>query len=187
MSARLVLLRGVNVGGNNKVPMADLRRCLEDLGFARVSTYIASGNALLESDEGTDEIRGRIDTALHGCFKLNELVRVAVLTREQLQAVIDDRPAGFGDSPNTYHSDAIFLMGITADEAMAAFEPREGVDRVWPGSGLVYSQRLSAKRTKSRLTRIVGSPLYPFMTIRSWGTVLALAELARQMDAAAEG
>jgi uncharacterized protein (DUF1697 family) len=60
---------------------------------------------------------------------------------------------------------------------MAAFDPRPGVDTVWPGDGVIYSQRLSAERTRSRLSRIMGSPMYQSMTIRSWATVTRLAEL----------
>ena len=45
----IVLLRGINVGGKNPVSMSALRECLGDLGYANVSTYIASGNVLLES------------------------------------------------------------------------------------------------------------------------------------------
>jgi uncharacterized protein (DUF1697 family) len=47
----VVLLRDINVGGKNKVPMIALKECLERLGFANVSTYIASGNVLLESEK----------------------------------------------------------------------------------------------------------------------------------------
>jgi uncharacterized protein (DUF1697 family) len=56
---------------------------------------------------------------------------------------------------------------------------------VWPGKGVVYSQRLTAQRTKSRLGRIVGTPAYRSMTIRSWATTLALLERmeAREDDA----
>jgi uncharacterized protein (DUF1697 family) len=93
--------------------------------------------------------------------------------------VITNRPRGFGDEPTTYHSDAIFLMGITPKAAMAAFDPREGVDTVWPGKGVIYSQRLSAQRTKSRLGRIVSSPHYASMTIRNWATTTKLAELVK--------
>ena len=160
--------------------MAGLKRCLEELGFSRVSTYIASGNAVLESDEPTDQIRARIEGALPRCFELDAaLIRVLVLTRDQLQAVIDDRPAGFGEQPDTYHSDAIFLMGIDAAQAMTVFDPREGVDRVWPGDGVIYSQRLSALRTRSRLSRIGGTPAYRLMTIRSWSTTTALMAMVR--------
>jgi uncharacterized protein (DUF1697 family) len=70
-------------------------------------------------------------------------------------------------------------MGIDAAEAMSVFSPREGVDKVWSGNGVIYSQRLSAERTKSRLNRIMASPLYKSMTIRSWQTTLALVELMR--------
>ena len=91
-----------------------------------------------------------------------------VLTLAQLRAVVRKRPKGFGDHPETYHSDAVFLMGIDARTAMKVFDPRPGVDEVWPGTGVIYSQRLSAQRTKSRLSKIVGTPAYKSMTIRSW-------------------
>jgi uncharacterized protein (DUF1697 family) len=67
-------------------------------------------------------------------------------------------------------------MGIDAADAMKVFDPRPGVDQVWPGKGVIYSQRLSAQRTKSRLNKIMGSPAYKSMTIRSWQTTLALLE-----------
>jgi uncharacterized protein (DUF1697 family) len=47
---------------------------------------------------------------------------------------------------------------------------------VWPGTGVIYSQQLSAERTRSRLGKIVGTPAYKSMTIRSWQTTLALLE-----------
>ena len=121
------------------------------------------------------------EAALPKAFKLDaELIRVAVLSAAELEAIVKKRPRGFGGEPSKYHSDAIFLMGIDADEAMAAFSPRDGVDRVWPGDGVIYSQRLSAARTKSRLNRIMTSPHYKAMTIRSWQTTLALLELLRK-------
>jgi uncharacterized protein (DUF1697 family) len=174
----LVLLRGINVGGKNKVPMADLRRLLEELGFEDVRTYIASGNVLLSSDRPPAEITAAIEDALPRSFRLDsELVAVLVLSRARLRKIVEDRPPGFGDDPATHHSDAIFLMGIDAAEAMAVFDPRPGVDRVWPGDGVIYSQRLSVQRTKSRLSRIMASPLYRSMTIRSWKTTLAILDL----------
>jgi uncharacterized protein (DUF1697 family) len=178
ISRYLALLRGINVGGKNKVPMPDLKRCLENLGFSDVSTYIASGNAILASGKRAREVQAQIEAALPQSFRLeSDLVKVLVLTRDQLQAVVDRRPAGFGAQPGTYHSDAIFLMGINTAEAMPVFNPREGVDKVWPGDGVIYSQRVSALRTKSRLSSIVGTPAYKSMTIRSWSTTTKLLEL----------
>jgi uncharacterized protein (DUF1697 family) len=183
MKSYVVLIRGVNVGGKNKVSMAALRECLEELGFSKVSTYIASGNILLQSDKEPGEIKESIEAALPQHFALDtELIKVLVLSKEQLKAVIDHRPKGFGDKPDTYHSDAIFLIDVSIDEVMPVFNPREGVDAVWPGSGVVYSQRLSAERTKSRLSVIVASPLYKSMTIRSWNTTTKLYSLLDALE-----
>ena len=177
-SPYLVLLRGINVGGRNKVLMKTLKGQLEGLGYEQVLTYIASGNVLLESAEPAEVIGPRIEAALTESFALDdEIVRVLVLDRGQLHDVIAHKPTGFGEQPGKYHSDAIFLMGIDAATAMDAFNPREGVDVVWPGEGVIYSQRLSSERTKSRLSAIAASPLYKSMTVRSWNTTQKLWSL----------
>lgn len=183
MHTYVVLLRGINVGGKNIIPMAGLRTCLEEHGFSHVSTYIASGNVFLKSDKTANEIKEWIETVLPGNFNLDdEIIKVLVLTLDQLQAIIDNKPEGFGEQPEKYHSDAIFLMGIDAAQAMPAFDPREGVDQVWPGNGVVYSQRLNSQRTKSRLSKIIGTPVYKSMTIRNWNTTTKLLEILRNMD-----
>jgi uncharacterized protein (DUF1697 family) len=180
----LILLRGINVGGRNPVPMARLRGLLEELGYSDVSTYIASGNVLLRSGKTPAAVKAEIEAALPRTFDLHsERVDVLVLTRDRLRAVIADKPEGFGEQPETYLSDAVFLIGIDATEAMKVFDPRPGVDEVWPGDGVIYSQRLGAQRTKSRLSKIVGTAAYKSMTIRSWSTTTKLMDLLERAEA----
>ena len=182
MTTYVILLRGINVGGKNKVPMEGLRKCLEEMDFSNVSTYIASGNVILDSDKHADEIKAQIQETLPKSFKLdNELIKVLILTPNQLQAVIDNKPEGFGEQPKKYHSDAIFLMGVDSMHAMSVFDPLDGVDKVWPGDCVIYSQRLSSLLTKSRLSKIVGTPVYKSMTIRSWSTITKLLEILRKL------
>jgi uncharacterized protein (DUF1697 family) len=179
----LALLRGINVGGKNKVPMVELKACFEELGCENVRTYIASGNVMFESNKSSAELTEELQEALPKKFKLDsELVRILVLSHDQLQEVIDQAPKGFGTEPGKYHSDAIFLMGVPSDEAIKVFNPREGVDKVWQGDLAIYSQRLSAQRTRSRLSTIMSSPLYKQMTIRSWDTTARLLELMNAME-----
>ena len=184
MNTYVILLRGINVGGKNKIPMSGLKKCLEGLGFSNVSTYIASGNVILKSDIRAKDVKAQIEEVLPESFKLdNELIKVLVLTRDQFQAIIDHKPKGFGEQPEKYHSDAIFLMEIDSAQAMPVFDPRKGVDKVWPGEGVIYSQRLSSQRTKSRLSKIMGTPAYKSMTIRSWNTTTKLLNMLEEMDA----
>jgi uncharacterized protein (DUF1697 family) len=183
MKTYVILLRGINVGGKNKISMAELKSFLDELGFENVSTYIQSGNVILQSKLDAKAITEKIEKALPTKFKFDSpLIRILTLTTAQLEDTIKNRPTGFGDHPETYHSDAIFLIDIETEAAMAVFSPREGVDRVWPGKGVIYSQRLSAERTKSRLGRIVGTPVYKAMTIRSWSTTTKLWELLKKID-----
>jgi uncharacterized protein (DUF1697 family) len=178
MNTYLILLRGVNVGGKNKVSMVMLKKCLEELGFSNVLTYIASGNVILKSTKRPSEVKELIEQALLKNFILDsELIKVLVLTQSQLKAIIDNKPKGFGDQPGKYYSDAIFLIDIDPDQAMSVFNPREGVDKIWVGNGVIYSQRLSAERTKTRLGKIVGTVPYRSMTIRSWNTTVKLLHI----------
>jgi uncharacterized protein (DUF1697 family) len=178
MKTYLVLLRGINVGGKNKISMADLKLCLEKLGFSNVTTYIASGNVIFNSDLNSREITKIVESALKNNFKLDsDHIKVLVLSRNQLADIISDKPEGFGDDPKKYYSDVIFLLGLDLDDAINVFDPKKGVDKIWPGKVVIYSQRLGAERTKSRLSKIIGSPLYKSMTIRTWNTTKKLLEL----------
>jgi uncharacterized protein (DUF1697 family) len=163
--------------------MAELKALFAELGCENVRTYIASGNVMFESNRSSAELTKELQEALPKKFKLDsELIRTLVLSRDQLQKVIDQAPTGFGTEPGKYHSDAIFLIDIPSEEAIRIFNPREGVDKVWQGDLAIYSQRLSAQRTKSRLSKIVSSPLYKQMTIRSWVTTARLLEFMNAVE-----
>jgi uncharacterized protein (DUF1697 family) len=181
METYIVLLRGINVGGKNRVPMLELRKCLEGLGYVDVVTYIASGNVLLKSKKKSNKVRVEIEKILPKKFKLDsELIKVLVLTRAELKTVVVRKPRGFGEAPKKYHCDAIFLMDLNVSQTMKAFSPKEGVDTIWPGKRVIYSQRLSSLRTKSRLNRVMVTPVYKHMTIRNWNTVTKLLTLMHQ-------
>src|SRR4029079_1851130 len=92
MTRYLVLLRGINVGGRNKVAMAALRELLESHGHTKVSTYIASGNVILSSDQSAAAIKRELEQALPKTFKLDsDLVAVLVLTHALLRAIVQNR------------------------------------------------------------------------------------------------
>ena len=182
MKTYLILLRGINVGGKNKIPMADLKIFLEEMGFKSVATYIQSGNVIVQSKLEPKTISQKIEENLPKSFKLDsETIKALVLTKEQLRGIVKNKPKGFGDFPEKYHSDAIFLIGVDSSEVMAAFSPKEGVDKIWTGEGVVYSQRLSSQRTKSRLNRVMGTPFYKSMTIRNWNTTTKLLSMMENM------
>jgi uncharacterized protein (DUF1697 family) len=98
---------------------------------------------------------------------------------------VRNAPGGFGQEPERFHSDVVFLKApLTSRQAMDVVELRDGVDRAWPGTGVIYFARLSERRTQSRLNRIMGTPQYRRMTIRNWSTTSKLLQL---LDAAEDG
>lgn len=172
----VALLRGINVGGKNPVPMAELRELFGRLGYDDVRTHIQSGNVLFRTAKGRDSLEDDIESALE--VQYGTRLVVVVRSLRQLRAVVRSAPDGFGERPDQFHSDAVFLKApLTAATAMKVVQTREGVDEAWPGTGVVYFQRLSAERTKSRMGKIIGTPEYALMTIRSWSTTTKLLEL----------
>lgn len=168
----VALLRGINVGGKNKISMADLKTCFENLGYQEVSTYINSGNVLFTSDKSDDFLSHEIEDTLLTKFKFDsEIIKTLVISEPKLKSVIRSAPEGFGSEPEKYYSDVIFLIGSTSSEVFPQIDVNPAVDNVWRGDGVIYYQRLSAQLTKSRLSKIVGKPVYKSITIRTWNTV----------------
>jgi uncharacterized protein (DUF1697 family) len=176
------LLRGINVGGNNLIKMAELKACFETLGFKDVRTYIQSGNVLFRT--GTADPAGlvrQLEEALSKTF--NYTARLVLRSDAEMRAIIARAPKDFGSDPSTYRYDVIFLKEpLTAAEAMQSVSTKEGVDQAFAGNSVLYFQRLTSKATQSRLTRIISMPVYQSMTIRNWNTTTRLLKMMEALN-----
>jgi uncharacterized protein (DUF1697 family) len=91
LNTYIALLKGINVGGHKKVPMAELRELLTKSGFVNVQTYIQSGNVILKSSEkNTQNIEDTIKKAIFNFFGFE--VSVVVITRSQLNRIFNACP-----------------------------------------------------------------------------------------------
>ena len=173
----LALLRGINVGGNNIIKMADLKACLENMGFTDVVTYIQSGNVLFRAAE---KDKTRLTTKIEGVLseRFNYKSRMVVVTSKELEKAIEEAPKGFGRDLDKYRYDVIFLKEpLTATEAMKNVRIKEGVDNAYAGKTVLYFSRLISKASQSYLTKIIKLPMYQNMTIRNWNTTTKLLAL----------
>ena len=176
MARYVALLRGINVGGKNLIRMADLRACLEADGFDDVRTYIQSGNVLFKASGSAVTLTARLERTLSKEFGYE--ATVAVRSVRQFRAIVDRAPEGFGTDRERYRSDVIFLMPpLTPARAIADVPTRDGVDRAWTGPGVLYFDRLAARASQSRLSKIVSKPIYRSLTIRNWATTCTLLEM----------
>lgn len=90
MTQYVVLLRGINVGGKNKIKMADLREALGNMGLAKVQTYIQSGNILCESDEDEATLRQKIEQMIETVFGLS--ITAIIRTVHELKRIVERCP-----------------------------------------------------------------------------------------------
>lgn len=169
----VALLRGINVGGRNIISMADLRTVFEAGGYGGVQTYIQSGNVVFSTDVPRDRLEGDLESMLER--DLERPLMVVVRSRQEMRTVVTESPEGFGTEPEAYNYDAMFLKRpVTSDQVMEVLELREGVDRAWPGPGVVYFSRDAEQLTKSRMSKVTSKPAYQRMTVRNWRTTTRL-------------
>ena len=178
MARYVALLRGINVGGKNAVPMPALKAAFEGAGYEDVVTYIQSGNVLFSAPSTSQaELTNRVEALVRKAFDHYE-ASVVLRSRSQMRAVVDKAPPRFGREPEKYRYDVIFLKSpLTSKTAIKEVEMKEGVDQCWAGAGVLYFSRTSQGITSSRINRIVGRPIYQQMTIRNWNTTTKLREL----------
>ena len=177
MPSYVALLRGINVGGKNLIGMPALKACFEANGFEDVRTYIQSGNVLFVTPATrAAELTRQIEGMLADAF--DYVPTVVVRSRNQMRAVVESAPKGFGSEPAKYRYDVVFLKEpLTARAAMKSVLTKPGVDEAHAGTGVLYLSRLDARATQSRLNRIASSPIYPSVTIRNWNTTTRLLRM----------
>lgn len=177
MSTRYVaLLRGINVGGANLIPMAALRASFESCALADVSTYIQSGNVIFSASGTERRIAARIGKVLAAEFGYAGLVLLR--SQGQMRDVIAKAPGGFGKALDKYRYDVAFLdASLVASAALETIRRREGVDEAAAGPGVMYFSRLISRASQSYLPKLASMPIYRQMTVRNWNTTTKLLAL----------
>ena len=173
----LALLRGINVGGNNIIKMADLKTCFENMGFSDVVTYIQSGDVIFRSAEKEKTtLTAKIEKRLSERFSYNS--RVVIIPHAQLRNVVNGAPQGFGADAASYRYDVLFCIEpLTTAKMIQKVKLREGVDQMFEGESVLYFSRLISRASQSYLSKIITFPEYKFLTIRNWNTTSKLLTL----------
>ena len=173
MGLWVALLRGVNVGGHNRVPMAELRAALADDGIEDVATYIASGNVVLRADACP---AGRIERVIAERFDLD--IAVVARSGRQLRDAIEANPFTelAAREPRSVH--CFFTSTPVDDDVLADLDhERFRPDRVAVGAGELFAAFpdgvARSKLTTAVLDRIAGGPT----TGRNWNTVRKLEQM----------
>jgi uncharacterized protein (DUF1697 family) len=170
-----VLLRGVNVGGRNKIAMADLRQLLAELGYTDVKSHLQSGNAVISSGQPPD----RLATEIAGALDARLGLRCAVLIRTgaELAEVLDGNPLGREpDNPSRYF--VAFLSSPPQPASVTRLQDQDfGPDRAWIRGSHGYMW-CPAGMADTKLTyALLEKQLGVVATARNWNTVHKLAEL----------
>lgn len=174
--AMVALLRGVNVGGNKRVPMKELSAVAEALGYEKVSTYLQSGNLLLTSWDPAPDVELALEKAIATTFGFS--VDVVVRTAKQWRSLASSNP--FGDAaatrPNLLH--LALSKATPKPDAAVTLEgkasPAERVKLLGGGLWIDYGAGVGrSKLSPAVLDRAVGSSV----TARNFNTVTELGRL----------
>jgi len=175
MTAYIALLRGINVGGKNILPMADLVKILEGLGAQKVSTYIQSGNVVFHHQEvNSDEYSSVISNEIEKQFGFAP--KVLLLTEEEFDRAMDENPFPVTDeNGNTLH------LGFLASEPenvsiekLSALKTESEHYCLTPKVFYLYAPDGVGK---SRLAAAAEKIIDVDMTDRNWNTVCKIKEL----------
>lgn len=131
MKRYIAFLRGVNISGKNKVPMAELKKGFEELDFSEVKTYLNSGNVAFSSDEDNIEVlTSQAETMINRKFGLD--IPVFVISKEKLEDILQNAPEWWGDEKKEIYDNLIFIMPpATFAEVWGEIgEPKEELEKI---------------------------------------------------------
>lgn len=182
MTTYIAFLRGVNVGGNNKVEMGKLKKTLEQLGLVNVTTLIASGNVLFVSKElNQEKLALKIEAAIKVDFDIQ--TKVLLLSYEKLHDLVKAIPISWVNDKAMKCDVMLLWKEIDTKDIVKQLPINDEIEDILYIPGAVIWRIDREKVTKSRMTKIVGTKLYKQMTVRNPNTIRKIYAHMRELDA----
>jgi uncharacterized protein (DUF1697 family) len=175
---QVLMMRGINLGPNRRVPMAELRALLREAGYADVRTYVQSGNVVLESTAKPAALEREAAALISERFGFE--VPVVVRTRREMAAVVKLNPLGdVAENPKRYQ--VSFLSAKPAAAVIKALQAAATSDeRVVAHGREIYAWHPEGVARSKLWNALAGKGLGPGVTAtaRNWTTVTTLLEMA---------
>lgn len=181
----VALLRGINVGGNNIIPMRELAATFEALGLTNVKTYIQSGNVLFASAiRDPRALEKRIEAALRKTHRCD--AKVVVRSREEMLALERSLPASWRRRDPARRYNVLFLRHtIDSKDVLDDLKPKPDIEEVTYRPGVLLWSASIEHVTRTAMAKLASMPLYQHVTVRNLNTTLKLCELLSESDVTA--
>ncbi|MCB9426316.1 MAG: DUF1697 domain-containing protein [Flavobacteriales bacterium] len=177
MNKFLILLRAVNVSGQNKIKMVELKEALEVAGFVEVKTYIQSGNVFVSSNEKqANKVEEKVKLVISDSFNLD--VYCLAVAKEDLQVRITNNPFAKKPDVDTKQLYVVFTSRELNDSDLIVLdmEKMKPDEVVFDRSHIYIKYSVSAGRSKLT-NKYIENKLKVFSTMRNWNTVNKLLEM----------
>lgn len=175
----VALLRGINIGGRNKIDMKTLKQSFETAGMTDVVTYINSGNIIFTNkDLSAVELAETLEAVILKDFYLD--IKVLLRSKTDIEHVMDFLPENWKNDKEM-KSDVLFLWDDIDDAAILEnLKIRPEIDNVIYRPGAILWSVDKTDASKSGMSKIVGTKLYKKMTIRNVNTVRKIYSLMQE-------
>lgn len=177
----IVLLRGINVSGKNKISMAELKNEMEKLDYSNVITYLNSGNVILESEENEDIISSNIHNMILNEFNLN--IPIFIISYFELKELVGNAPIWWGTNNKEIYDNIIFIIKpfktneVTNElgDLNKEIEQKENYK-----NNIFWSYNLNNYRNSNWWSRSAQGKVKDMITIRTANTVKKLLEICER-------
>ncbi|MFP8782687.1 DUF1697 domain-containing protein [Planococcus plakortidis] len=174
------LLRGINVGGNNKISMKELKEVFEQAGLSSVKTYINSGNIVFKDARNKEQVTLVLEEAIFERFGLR--IKVLVYSFDEYSRIAQAVPPEWANDERL-KSDVLFLWEQADDEGvLEQLTLKPGIGRVQYVPGAILWSVDRGDVTKSGMAKIVGTKLYKLVTVRNVNTVRKIYKLMKELE-----
>lgn len=178
----IVLLRGVNISGKNKVSMPKLKQLLEENNYQNVSTYLNSGNIIIESNINNKElIIENISKIIE--FNFNIKIPIYIMTVPELEDILNNSPSWWGTTNKEIYNNLIFIIPPTTYEEVynTIGSPKENVDQIEEYHNTIFwSFVLKDYRKSTWWIKTASTSITNKITIRTANTMKKLLQLSQK-------